>query len=723
MKKFLGTIMAAAVCMTSAAQAFPVSAAENSKIGTVMISGWSSCFWTADEWKQNIASAKSAGFDSVIIDAVLIISRQFANGFVQGALKPNCYCLFPTEVYDEYEFSYRGDMLKTVLEAAKAEDMTVWLGTVRDTGCAYSAWQEPEYYFGESLQKSADLSADLMEEIWERYGQEYDSQIAGWYFSNEILNNKYSCDGSDNGEYARIISQNIKTSVSAIERLCPEKPLMISSSYMIDTSTPQQYGDFISDIIDSAGVRTTDIFAAGDGSGSDYFDEYIRSWVEAEKEAVSGKMRFWVRNSCSNSDHSSKMTGKMQECYGITADLSESNIISSWFDSYASDAELNRQFTEFNTGRITGDVNADGKFNVADMVMLQKWLLADGGVQIASWQAADLCRDGRLDALDLCLMRKLLVGTDKGNEIIVSNVSELYEAVENVKPGDVIKIAPGTYDCSEKCIESEVSGTSALPIVLEALDNDAPPVLKGKAAEEGAILHILGDFWTVSGLEFTNARNGIILENSHHTTVQCCKVHDVGAEGIAIHSESLYCEVRSCDIHDTGLTEPEYGDGIYMGFMRAANSNFICNHNVIADCTFSNTAAESITLEEYTTDNEICGCRFNGDGMTEGACFIEINGNMCSVHDNVGYRNGNDSITSAFRVNVNERGWGHHNIFKNNSLYMDQPCTSDDPSRRIYVVDSESGDFSVKNNLVDYGEGLAADSEDCYNSPNVSYLD
>ena len=35
-------------------------------------------------------------------------------------------------------------------------------------------------------------------------------------------------------------------------------------------------------------------------------------------------------------------------------------------------------------------------------------------------------------------MRKLLVGTDKGNEIIVSNVSELYEAVENVKPGDVI---------------------------------------------------------------------------------------------------------------------------------------------------------------------------------------------------------------------------------------------------------------------------------------------
>lgn len=56
---------------------------------------------------------------------------------------------------------------------------------------------------------------------------------------------------------------------------------------------------------------------------------------------------------------------------------------------------------------IRGDVNADGKFNIADAVMLQKWLLCAG--DITDWQAGDLCEDGRLDVFDLCIMRRKLL--------------------------------------------------------------------------------------------------------------------------------------------------------------------------------------------------------------------------------------------------------------------------------------------------------------------------
>ena len=59
---------------------------------------------------------------------------------------------------------------------------------------------------------------------------------------------------------------------------------------------------------------------------------------------------------------------------------------------------------------IAGDVNADGSFNVSDLVLLQKWLLAASDSELADWQAGDLCADGRLDVFDLCLMRKKLVG-------------------------------------------------------------------------------------------------------------------------------------------------------------------------------------------------------------------------------------------------------------------------------------------------------------------------
>ena len=56
---------------------------------------------------------------------------------------------------------------------------------------------------------------------------------------------------------------------------------------------------------------------------------------------------------------------------------------------------------------VTGDVNADGEFSIADAVMLEKWLLGKG--ELTDWQAGDLCKDSRIDVFDLCLMREKLI--------------------------------------------------------------------------------------------------------------------------------------------------------------------------------------------------------------------------------------------------------------------------------------------------------------------------
>ena len=70
--------------------------------------------------------------------------------------------------------------------------------------------------------------------------------------------------------------------------------------------------------------------------------------------------------------------------------------------------ELGADFFAYDT--VIGDVNADGEFNVADLVLLRKWLLAVPDAKLESWQNADLCKDGILDVFDLCLMRRVLVG-------------------------------------------------------------------------------------------------------------------------------------------------------------------------------------------------------------------------------------------------------------------------------------------------------------------------
>ena len=58
---------------------------------------------------------------------------------------------------------------------------------------------------------------------------------------------------------------------------------------------------------------------------------------------------------------------------------------------------------------VKGDVNADGILDIADVVLLQKWLLAVPDTHLSQWRAADLCNDERLDVFDLCLMKRELL--------------------------------------------------------------------------------------------------------------------------------------------------------------------------------------------------------------------------------------------------------------------------------------------------------------------------
>lgn len=54
---------------------------------------------------------------------------------------------------------------------------------------------------------------------------------------------------------------------------------------------------------------------------------------------------------------------------------------------------------------VLGDVNADGTFDLTDIVMMQKYLLRAGG--LTDWKAGDLHEDGVIDVFDLAKMKRL----------------------------------------------------------------------------------------------------------------------------------------------------------------------------------------------------------------------------------------------------------------------------------------------------------------------------
>lgn len=56
-----------------------------------------------------------------------------------------------------------------------------------------------------------------------------------------------------------------------------------------------------------------------------------------------------------------------------------------------------------------GDVNDDGSFNVADVVLFHKWVLGVPDTELTNWRAANFYDDERLDVFDLALMKSSLI--------------------------------------------------------------------------------------------------------------------------------------------------------------------------------------------------------------------------------------------------------------------------------------------------------------------------
>ena len=91
---------------------------------------------------------------------------------------------------------------------------------------------------------------------------------------------------------------------------------------------------------------------------------------------------------------------------GIITAMGEGNAVISVMNSRSEVVQL--KVTVIPT-TVKGDCNGDGVFSVADVILLQKWLLAVPNTELADWKAADFCADGRLNVVDLCLMKKALL--------------------------------------------------------------------------------------------------------------------------------------------------------------------------------------------------------------------------------------------------------------------------------------------------------------------------
>ncbi len=132
------------------------------------------------------------------------------------------------------------------------------------------------------------------------------------------------------------------------------------------------------------------------------------------------------------------------------------------YDNGAMDLVIRTKIT------VSGNINGDSEFNIADLVALQKWLLNAYDEELYSWSEADFDLDNKLTIFDLVLMRKELIKKNTKTYVEpdkrTTNGSPLLVLVDGLK----LYLGPGE---SYKSVASIPEGTKLYELGYQN-DND-----------------------------------------------------------------------------------------------------------------------------------------------------------------------------------------------------------------------------------------------------------
>ncbi|MFS8103870.1 cellulose binding domain-containing protein [Lentzea alba] len=244
-----------------------------------------------------------------------------------------------------------------------------------------------------------------------------------------------------------------------------------------------------------------------------------------------------------------------------------------------------------------------------------------------------------------------------GDTVNVSTPAQLQAALAAAAPGQTIKLAAGTYRGS--FVANGRAGTASQRITLSGpsnavLINDGPsgqaPSCPAPTAgwDSGYGLWIFNSpYWNLTGFTVQESKKGIVLDNSHHTTIDTVSVHHTDEEAVHFRRSSADGIVRNSTITDTGLVQPGFGEGVYLG---SANSNWACHGNsggidrsdrvqVLNNRIGPNVAAEAIDVKEGTYEGIIRGNTFDGQGISgqnSADSWVDVKGIGYVIEDNTG---------------------------------------------------------------------------------------
>ncbi|MEH0981410.1 cellulose binding domain-containing protein [Micromonospora sp. CPCC 205556] len=274
-----------------------------------------------------------------------------------------------------------------------------------------------------------------------------------------------------------------------------------------------------------------------------------------------------------------------------------------------------------------------------------------------------------------------------GSVVDVATAAQLQTALAAAQPGQTIRLASGTY---RGAFLTQRAGTASARITLTGprtavLVNDGPsgtaPSCPAPTAgwDSGYGLWLSNaPYWNLTGFTVAESKKGIVLDNSHHVTIDGLYVHHTDEEAIHFRRSSADGIIRNSTITDTGLVQAGYGEAVYIG---SSNSNFGCHGNsggmdrsdrvqVLNNTIGPNVAAEHVDVKEGTVGGVIRGNRFNGQGISgsnSADSWVDAKGNGYLIEGNTGTFRSPGTFANGYETHNLIDGYGCGNIWRNNT--------------------------------------------------------
>jgi hypothetical protein len=255
--------------------------------------------------------------------------------------------------------------------------------------------------------------------------------------------------------------------------------------------------------------------------------------------------------------------------------------------------------------------------------------------------------------------------------VSVSTAAQLTSALANATAGDTITLADGVYKGQFKAT-ADATSSSAI-----TLTGSSKAVLTSNGGNGYGLWLSTAPYWKVKGITVDNSVKGIVMDASPHVTLDDVHVHDIGYEAVHFRSGSDHGTIQNSNIHDTGTTQPSYGEGIYIG---SANSNWSQYAGptgvdasdyvqVLNNLVGPNIAAEGIDIKEGTKGGTIRGNTLNGTGeqnQNSGDSTIDVKGDNYLIDANTV----SNPYTDGFQIHNVYNPYGCGNTFTNNKFTL-----------------------------------------------------